>query len=181
MRLFIGIPLSAETSNELSQISMRLQSREGGLRWSAPESWHITLQFLGNSSHEQYDCVVPRLKELRLPAVSITLESLGFFARAGIFYVEVRNTKELAHLEKSVIVATAPCGFTAEDRPYHPHITLARGKGKQSAQALTRLKTRIPRAPRFTSFLADNFLLYESFTEPSGSRYEVRESFAFVR
>ena len=45
MRLFAGIPLAAAVIDELSAISIRLRSNDDGLRWSAPESWHITLQF----------------------------------------------------------------------------------------------------------------------------------------
>ena len=83
MRLFVGIPLEAEVVEELSAVSMRLQSSEDGLRWSAPESWHITLQFLGNTP--EYECIVARLKELLSPPLPVQLEDLGFFERAGVF------------------------------------------------------------------------------------------------
>ncbi len=179
MRLFIGIPLPAETSNELLQLSMRLRSREDSLRWSAPESWHITLQFLGNTTQEQYTSIMARLAALRCPPVSIALESFGFFERTGIFYLGVRITRTLLKLQQAITTATAPCSFLAEDRPYHPHITLARTRGKQGVGTLNKLRLRLPRAPRFTSFLAQHFILYESFTGPAGSQYEVRHRFAF--
>ena len=69
MRLFVGVPLADEVIEELSAVSMRLHSSEDGLRWSAPESWHITLQFLGNTS--EYECIVARLGELSLPPTKI--------------------------------------------------------------------------------------------------------------
>jgi RNA 2',3'-cyclic 3'-phosphodiesterase len=78
MRLFAGIPLAAAVIDELSAISVRLRSNDDGLRWSAPDSWHITLQFLGNTGQEQYDCTVARLAELRSPAIPIRLEGTGF-------------------------------------------------------------------------------------------------------
>ncbi len=99
-----------------------------GLRWSAPESWHITLQFLGNTP--QYECIVARLRELRSPPVPIQLEGLGFFERAGVFFAGVGLTPELQALQQRVTAATGLCGFIPETRPYHPHITLARSKGK---------------------------------------------------
>lgn len=179
MRLFIGMPLSDEATRALSQLTMRLRSRDDGWRWSAPESWHITLQFLGNTSQEQCACIVALLRELHLPSVSIIPESFGFFARAGIFYLEVRSTEPIIALQQSVTAATAPCGFIAENRPYQPHVTLARIKGKHGIHSLSRLKAQLPLAPHFTSFLAEDFLLYESFTDLAGSRYQVRERFAF--
>ncbi len=84
MRLFVGIPLAPAVMEELSAIALRLQAKDDGLRWSAPESWHITLQFLGNTA--EYDCIVARLRELRAAPVAIQLEGLGFFERAGIFF-----------------------------------------------------------------------------------------------
>lgn len=179
MRMFIAIPLSAQATAELSALSLQLRSGTDSFRWSAPESWHITLQFLGNISEEQYTCIVSRLSDLHLPNISITFGAFGFFERAGIFYVDVCNTERLKTLQQTITAATGLCGCTAEDRPYHPHITLARIKGKQDIHALARLKAIIPRTPPFTTFRAETFILYESFTGPSGSRYEARESFAF--
>jgi len=85
MRLFVGIPLAEAVVEELSKVSLRFRAKDDGLRWSARESWHITLQFLGNTGQEQYECVVARLRELRFQSVPVRLEGLGFFDRAGIF------------------------------------------------------------------------------------------------
>jgi hypothetical protein len=71
MRLFVGVPLPNAVIDELSAISLPPRSNGDGLRWSAPESWHTTLQFLGNSVEESFECVVARLREVRLPPVLI--------------------------------------------------------------------------------------------------------------
>lgn len=175
MRLFAGIPLAAEVTEELSAISLRLQTSGDGLRWSAPESWHITLQFLGNTGQPQYECIVARLRELRSPPVPIQLEDLGFFDRAGVFFAGVALTSELRLLQQRVTAATGLCGFVPETRPYHPHITLARAKSK--GRALEGLKTKMRRQPGFTGFVAAAFVLYESVTRPTGAHYEIRDRF----
>jgi 2'-5' RNA ligase len=177
MRLFIGIPLAATVIEELSAITLRLQSEEDGLRWSSPESWHITLQFLGNTSAEQYNSLVPRLHALRLPRLSIRLDGLGFFDRAGIFFAGVRLSPELLALQEHVVSATTPCAFVPELLPFHPHITLARSKGQDRRQLLHHLTPRIHREPDFTSFVTTEFLLYEAFLGAPASRYEIRERF----
>jgi RNA 2',3'-cyclic 3'-phosphodiesterase len=178
MRLFAGIPLAAEVIEELSAISLRLQTSGDGLRWSAPESWHITLQFLGNTGRPQYECIVARLRELRSPPVPIQLEDLDFFDRAGVFFAGVALTPELRLLQELVTAATGLCGFIPETRPYHPHITLARAKSK--GRALEGLKTRIRRQPGFTGFVAAGFVLYESVTKSTGAHYEVRDRFSLA-
>jgi RNA 2',3'-cyclic 3'-phosphodiesterase len=180
MRLFIGIPLAAQVVEELSAICQRLRSDHDGLRWSSPESWHITLQFLGEANGNQYDCFVPPLRGLKSPGISIRLERLDFFDRVGVFFAGVEVSPELALLQRHVTAATAQCGFVADARPYRPHVTLARVKGNRRGHSLRELKSKAGREPRFTSFIANEFLLYEAFLSPAGSRYEVRERFVFA-
>lgn len=177
MRLFVGIPLAPPVMDQLSRLSASLRSHSDGLKWSPPESWHITLQFLGNSSAEQYECLVARLRELRARPVPIQLGGLGLFDRAGIFYAGVDPARELRALERSVVDRTGLCGYLPERRPYQPHVTLARGKGKNAEESFRRLRARIGRPPKFDGFRADAFLLYESFTLSTGAHYEIRERF----
>lgn len=175
MRLFIGIPLAAGVANQLAVLTNRLRSPNDGLRWSASEGWHITLQFLGQTSEEQYACVTSGLRKIRTATLDVQLEPPGFFDRAGVFFAGVRLSSELTTLQQYVIAATRPCGFIPEERPYHPHITLAREKGAR--HGLRKLKSRVPQDVHFSTFAANEFLLYQSFPGPGGSRYEVRERF----
>lgn len=175
MRLFIGIPLAPAVVAELAALTERLKSRSEGLRWSAEAGWHITLQFLGSTTVQQYACVTTALRQIRYSPFEIRLEPPGFFDRAGVFFAGVRLSPELTGLQQHVVAATTPCGFISEDRPYHPHVTLARDKGGR--QGLRKLKGCITGAAAFSSFRAEEFLLYESFPSPGGSRYEARERF----
>jgi 2'-5' RNA ligase len=179
LRLFIGIPLAAATATELATVVNRIRSNATEyLRWSAPESWHITLQFLGSATPQQYECVTTHLRELRHPPVQIRLGALDTFDRAGVLFVDIPVAPELLALQQAVTAATAPCGFTPEMRPYHPHITLARRKGKGGGRELRNLKIQIDPPPSFSSFTAERFVLYESILTPEGSRYEIREQFS---
>ncbi len=176
MRLFLAIPISPAVRDQLAAIRARLERPNDNLRWSAPESWHITLQFLGSTTPAQYDCILPRLRAVSAAPVPVRLEGLGFFDRSGVFFAGVHLTPELIALQQQVVAATTPCGFALETRPYHPHITLARNRGQSSG--IRALEPRAGAAPAFAPFTAAEFLLYESFLNPSGSRYEVRARFA---
>jgi RNA 2',3'-cyclic 3'-phosphodiesterase len=173
MRLFIGIPLGADTARELAALTEQLSTPSDGLCWSAASGWHITLQFLGTTSMDQYACVTAGLGRIRCPSFAIELEPPGFFDRAGVFFAGVRLSPNLVCLQEHVVAATQSCGFEPERRPYHPHITLARSKGGR--QGLHQLKTRIGELRAFSGFVANEFWLYESFPGPDGSRYQVRE------
>jgi len=177
MRLFVGIALSVEVRSELDRIVARMKPKLAGWRWSQPNSWHITLQFLGNAGSAQYDPLLTALRNVRSPAVPIQLGGLDFFDHAGVFFADVAVSPQLAGLQRKVVAATDRCGFIAETRPYHPHITLARLKGGVRGAALRELRAKLPERQRFSAFTANEFLLYESFLGPGGSRYEVRERF----
>lgn len=177
MRLFVGIPLSKTVVDELNALCVRLRAKAANLRWSAGESWHITLQFLGAAGVGEYDCVTARLAAVHAPGFAVQLGALGFFDRAGVFFADVVLTPELVALQQSVVAATGRCGFVAEDRPFHPHITLARSKRDDRGRPLRQLKADLGAQPAFSSFAAWEFLLYESHLSPAGSRYEVRARF----
>jgi RNA 2',3'-cyclic 3'-phosphodiesterase len=193
MRLFIGIPLGDAVVGEVTALVSRLRESEpepkagvSGWRWTEPESWHITLEFLGNSTAEQLQCLTARLGEVRSAQVPVQLGELGCFERAGVFFADVMVTPELTALEQRVIAATSRCGFSAEERPFHPHITLARRSGKKGTgdrgnkrnDPLRELMARVGRQPAFTRFTACEFLLYESHTDREGARYAVKSRFA---
>jgi 2'-5' RNA ligase len=198
MRLFIGIPLAAVTAQDLAVTVDRIRSAahqsaiaederaaiSGGLRWSGPESWHITLQFLGRTTDQQYECLTARLRELLCPPVSIDFDSMGFFDRAGVFYSGIQATNELRALQQSVTAATAHCGFVPESRPYHPHVTLARRKGKDGGRGFralrAKIKSQIDDRPQFSGFVAEAFAIYESIPSPEGSQYTIRERFPLI-
>jgi 2'-5' RNA ligase len=175
MRLFIGIPLAPDVINALQALVGKLRAPGDSLRWSSPESWHITLQFLGETSNEKCCCVVDRLRDVHSPAVLVELDGTGFFERAGVFFARVSVSAEMERLQKQVLAATAQCGFVAEDRPFHPHVTLARAKGDNRMKALRRLKQRVTENRGFPTFAATEFLIYEAHLGAGGSRYEVRE------
>ena len=180
MRLFVGIPLADAVVRELAAVTARLRSNADNLRWTATESWHITLQFLGNTTPVQCECLVARLGEVRSAPVPVQLGELGFFDRAGVFFAGVAVAPELSSLAQRVVAANVQCGFAAESRPFRPHITLARAKGQGRGAELRELRSKVRSQPQFTHFTAREFLLYESHLGSAGSRYEVRARFGLT-
>jgi RNA 2',3'-cyclic 3'-phosphodiesterase len=184
MRLFVGIALEKALVRELLSVVSRLQldqkklrSGAGRMRCTAPDSWHITLQFLGNATEDQYQCLIARLGEVRSAPVPVQLGELGCFERAGIFFADVEVSPALEALQKSASAATRQCGFMAVSLPFHPHITLARAKGQGRGLRLHEIVSEMPSRARFSAFTAVEFLLYESHLSSAGSRYEVRARF----
>lgn len=176
MRLFIGIPLSADMAEQLAAAQAQLKPGSEGFRWTPPESWHITLQFLGETAAERCACVIARLRQTDAAAVRIVLEGLGSFAQTGVVFAAVVRTPALLALQR-ITVATARCGVIAESKPFTPHITLARARGRAQAGNRTAMQRQMAALAGFSPCTAQEFVLYESFLEAAGARYQVRERF----
>jgi len=179
MRLFVGIALEPVATEALLRVCKQLASAAAELRWSQPESWHVTLQFLGSATEEQALCVAQRLAALQSAPVPVRIAGLGYFERAAVFWAGVELTAELLAIQHKITTATRACGFVPENRAYNPHITLARARGRSAPRALAPLKTVVEQKKLSirAEFVATEFLLYESFPGPEGSKYEVRGRF----
>ncbi|HWW96148.1 MAG TPA: RNA 2',3'-cyclic phosphodiesterase [Edaphobacter sp.] len=167
MRLFLGLPVPSELAQGLTRLARTIELPKG--RVTAPENLHLTLVFLGEVAEPTLPRIEQELFELTFAPFQIKLISLNTFPRAGILFVEVEPTRPLLHLQAKVAASMARCGFAPEDRPYHPHLTLARFHGSlrlsKSQQALP------PSLQR--SFTADTVNLYRSNLIPTGAHYEI--------
>jgi 2'-5' RNA ligase len=177
MRLFVGIALDPALADALKRLTASLHREDDGLRWSNPEAWHITLQFLGATDQPCYECLLARLQEIHRPPFVLQLGLPDVFERAGVFHIGVLPSQHLTALERHVVAATSLCGVWPENRPYHPHITLARSKSREGRHTLHTLPQPLHSIHTLPSFTAHEFLLYQSLSTPTGSRYEIRERF----
>ena len=182
MRLFTGIAIEDGTQRALDGWLHDLREEFPRLRWSPPEQWHVTLQFLGETDAACYACILKQMQRVCEHAVDIRLSQPGFFERAGVFHIAVQRTASLLILHDQTAQGLMACGFEPEARPYSPHITLARRKGRGMSPDFTGLQKRVRDRGDMNSFsfMAKGFLLYQSVTGPEGSRYEVRERFLLM-
>ncbi|HVG28034.1 MAG TPA: RNA 2',3'-cyclic phosphodiesterase [Acidobacteriaceae bacterium] len=177
MRLFLGLALSDEARIELERLTLRLRTPGDGLRWWVPEQWHITLAFLGSVPPEAHASLLRNLECLREPQADLHLDGLGLFDRVGVLFASVHLTPSLVRLHTSVSAAARASGLPIEDRPYRPHITLARRRGRGRPQSFSRWRTVAEQQRLHLRWPAREFLLYESELSRDGSRYHIRGQF----
>jgi 2'-5' RNA ligase len=176
MRLFVGIGLPESIAQALAGAACRSVSLAPGsasrIRWTPPGSLHVTLSFLGQVEPARLEPIAAALAGVTASPLLLALDGLGLFADAGIAVAKVKPSPLLLALAGKVVAAMETCGIPPEKRPYQPHVTLARAKG--------RLPLRITRAEEsaFTaSFDATEFRLYQSQTLPQGAHYEILRAF----
>ncbi|AZK46377.1 RNA 2',3'-cyclic phosphodiesterase [Paenibacillus lentus] len=131
-RLFVAVPLPNPVKERLHSWCLERQNDLKFRRWVHPADYHITLQFLGDTPPEK---VAPILEVLQKAAAEIEpfrLEAagIGVFgspSRPRVLWSGVQGEMTSLHqLHSRVTAANAELGYVPEERPYAPHITLAR-------------------------------------------------------
>lgn len=176
-RLFVGIGLP-EPARE---ILARLRADYPTARWHPPEALHLTLVFIGQVSEPEARRMVAALSELRCPALTISIGGVGHFGpvhKPTVLWAGVEASAALAQLQQSVEQRLLPLGLVRDERPYRPHVTLARVR--QGGEALQGFLERY-REFSLPSFEVQEFCLYVSRGGPSGVRYEVIERFSLLK
>lgn len=177
MRLFVGLAIDESVKETLERLTLRLRTRDDGLRWSSREQWHVTLAFLGEVDDAGKARLAAELKQVRMEPLTLRVDQLGVFERAGILQAEVEVTPALLALYEAVSAAARRCGLAVEERPYRAHVTLARAKNRDGRKTIERLRRGTDRQRLSASWRAEDFLLYESQSSPEGSQYVVLERF----
>ncbi|MFC4001162.1 RNA 2',3'-cyclic phosphodiesterase [Prauserella oleivorans] len=129
-RLFTALPLPGEAVDSLRAELARHPCGPGSrrLRWSRPQTWHVTLGFYGmDDPRERSAWLRERLAGIAAPVVR--LEASGSFR--GVLWIGVRGDglDELA-------AAVRP---EDEERAFRGHLTLARGDAPAAIRAWARL------------------------------------------
>lgn len=174
MRLFIAIPLAEQVRNQLAQ----LQQPINGVRWQKEEQIHLTLKFLGDTSGEQFQALLPQLEGVEATAFTIHLQGFGYFPKGKhprVLWAGVEPSEPLLELQKEIEEACSKVGFEPEQRPFKPHITLGRVKGGSKSDVMSFINQH--KQFKNSDVPVDNFVLYESKLHPEGAKHHRRKVF----
>jgi len=172
-RLFLAVDLTPEVRHGLAAfLAEELAGRPLPGRSADPRSWHITLRYLGPSTDEQMERFLHHLREqLHEAPFVLGFGRLDAFARprkATVLWLDVgRGADELGRLADVAEEAARAAGFAAEDRPFRPHLTLARIRPPRDVSSLVARVHRFPLTQRVAELT-----LFESIPAPDGPRYE---------
>ncbi|MBI4277103.1 MAG: RNA 2',3'-cyclic phosphodiesterase [Armatimonadetes bacterium] len=110
----------------------RMPGTGGALRWVSSENLHFTLRFLGEITPAQVDRARIATREAAggVTPFTISLAGVGAFpdpSRPRIIWIGVREGQEpLRALADRVEERLRRHRFSKEDRPFAPHLTVAR-------------------------------------------------------
>ena len=145
--------------------------------WARDANLHLTLKFLGEiptALVADFSKAVS-LAITNVQPFSIRLEQTGAFPKQGqprVLWIGISdfsgNLGELhAHLEDQAAIA----GFEKDDRPFHPHLTLARLRQPRQARTLAAAHRELDFDP--TQIPVSELLVMRSELSNEGSKYTV--------
>jgi 2'-5' RNA ligase len=158
-RLFVAaVPPAAV----LDRVAALPRPEVEGLRWTTRDQWHVTLRFLGRVT--DVDAVSAAVEAVTISRCEARIgPEVGRFGRR-VLHVPVAGLDDLA---AAVVAGTAAVGEPPEDRPFAPHLTLARSRARRGIdlRALTG-------EPIEAAWPVEDICLVESRLHPDGARYE---------
>lgn len=180
MRLFIAIPVSLSISKELENWVADHKIELPFRKWTHPRDYHITLQFIGDISATQCEELTIALKKIKANAISLGWSGIGTFGQPTaprVLWGAVNGDLEgLSSLQEKVVKATTALGFVPEDRPYSPHITIARGFAGDNDMPMEPSNS----SPSSKTWESDYFVLMRTHMHEA-PMYEIISSFPLIK
>jgi len=178
MRLFVAVPLPQALTEQAAAL---LPTALPALKRVPPELMHVTLAFLGWTAEERLGAVVEAARSAAAghETFDLAFAGAGRFPASGrprVVWVGIEDgLVPLAALAESLTTELRRRDLTFDDRPFAPHLTLARVRAEASgpesrtiaaaveALAVPDLRTRV-----------DRIAVVESVLSPKGPRYSAR-------
>jgi len=177
IRAFLAIDPPEEILGEIGRIQGRLQRLiRGELRWVRPEAIHLTLKFFGDIPESAVADIAAVVEPAAAGAAPFSLAIGG----AGVFPDQRRprvlwlgmngDVPRLLLFQQGLEAELGRIGFPAEERPFRPHLTLARIK---SPRGLAGLERALEKGEEYGAgeFTASGIALIRSELTPRGAMY----------
>jgi RNA 2',3'-cyclic 3'-phosphodiesterase len=183
VRLFIAIEIPGGIRSALAAFVKELRETAPQAKWVRAENLHVTLKFLGETETAKLAAIQSALGSIRsAPPVTLEFRGLGFFPnerRPRVFWAGMEASTNLKALAEDIDRSMHPLGFPLEERPFAPHLTLARfnlpGLSPNLASAAAQHSSS-----SFGSLTTREFHLIESKLKSTGAEYTTVQSFRFV-
>lgn len=179
LRAFIAIEIPSEIKKAIAAQTASLQTSAGrAVRWVTTENTHLTLKFLGEVSQTNVDMLSQALQGEcgQLAPFEISVGGLGSFPNARrprVIWIGLQAPAELNKLQHKIDSATDRLGYTPEDKPFSPHLTIGRVREQASADDLRQLHASLDGMTIGTlgTFTVKTVYLFKSDLQPAGPIY----------
>lgn len=174
-RLFLAIDPPRPLATPLLD---RLAGHPEAVRLVPVEQFHLTLHFLGEQSTTVRDQLCKELAAICWQPFRLSLGPPAVFPPRGRprgLWLTVPASAPLSQLHTQCAAALVRCRLVPEQRPFTPHLTLARFRDHLPRSWTTQILTDWPATPE--PFSVSAFQLVASERLPTGPRHHLLQTF----
>jgi len=166
-RLFFALWPSDKVRKQIDSFNCSISSAH--LKKVKADNLHVTLVFLGNVDTESELMLRQSVGDIKVEPFELYFDQLGFWPKPRILCLLTQHYDEqLLILFNQLKKKVEQCGIKIEERPYKPHITVARKA------------TRLIDTKAFSiGWPQQSFCLVESCRTADGVHYQVLQRWYF--
>jgi 2'-5' RNA ligase len=181
--LFVAVPVANEIRDAIRGIMETVAGASiderayGQPRWVRVEGLHLTLRFLGATPDERQPALAEALAAAAVGSAPfrIVLSGGGAFPdphRPRVLWIGIsEGAPQLADLVRRLDIGLVPLGWPQENRPFAPHLTLARTDGVPGADEKARRLAEVADGISL-EWRADRIVLYKSLLGHGPAHYQ---------
>src|SRR6185369_9612214 len=167
-RLFVAI----RPPEPICDLLIDAMDDSADFRWQDEAQLHLTLRFIGEVDRPVADDLALAFGRIQADRFQLRIDGAGRFEQrsSGTLWAGVEPKEPVATLAANVERVCQQVGLEPERRAFHPHITLARWKGRRTREVADYLDRT--RGLASEPFEVDRFILFESRLSRHGAHYE---------
>ncbi len=146
IRTFVAVKIPVTAA--LRPVLRLLATKNWPVTAVSPDNLHVTLKFLGDAPIESRDAIQDQIAKSVTGKPPFDLRVVGLSAfpkvdRPSVVWAGLNDAEPLVSLAHRLEEALELLGFAREPRPFHPHLTLARVKGRPPRELFELLRQHV--------------------------------------
>ncbi|MDD4975406.1 MAG: RNA 2',3'-cyclic phosphodiesterase [Bacteriovorax sp.] len=166
MKLFLGIEIPDELKQKIFRFLKPIQITSKG--WEAPQDYHQTLLFLGETSEEELSIIKQRLALFVFHSFELQTATFEFFNRR-ILFLSFEPSNELLEFKKE-IDHTFPEWLRPNEKVFTPHLTVKRWQRYEYDYLAEGIKARVFPPNKFK---VSELVLFKSEKDLENNKYHI--------
>ncbi len=126
LRIFVALDIPDEIRRLMSRYLDGVRGFAPDARWVKPESFHVTLKFIGEQKPDVIEHIKRELAAIRAAPFEISFRGHGFFPNPRsprVFWLGIEAGEQLSQLADAVDETVSRAGVPRESNEYRPHLT----------------------------------------------------------
>ena len=178
MRLFIALNIPDSERERIHHAAQPLRDAGFPVRWLDPETFHLTLKFLGNIDADRLPVVEKVVRRVAdaTRAFPLVLGGFGAFPtirRPEVLWLGAEPSPALRCLKQDLEWGLASHGFERETRAFHPHLSIGRSSTEEGAGAFRGIDDMAAQIDYTGTIEVESVDIMRSHVSRSGVRYSM--------